>query len=123
MPVCCNSNSTRPETQPMNPDLEILPQSQSPVPPATSASPPQPDLVPADPEGPNPESQLVKSRHTRTGNVARLPKDVRDRLNHMLHENVPYRLIIKTLGEAGRGLSINNISNGKTDGVFDEFLL
>src|SRR6266576_1871265 len=64
----------------------------------------------------------TKASHRRNGNVARLPKAVRDQLNEMLLDGVPYRQIIKRLGEHGRSLSVNNISNWKTDGGFDEFL-
>jgi hypothetical protein len=41
----------------------------------------------------------------------------------MLLDGVPYSQILKRLGESANGLSVNNISNWKTDGGFDDFLL
>ncbi|HWW01255.1 MAG TPA: hypothetical protein VNZ64_16280 [Candidatus Acidoferrum sp.] len=55
----------------------------------------------------------------RNGKIARLPKETRDMLNHMLDDGLPYRVIIDELGEAGRGLNIQNITNWVQGGYQD----
>ena len=46
----------------------------------------------------------------RAGKIARLPQHVRDRLNQMLLDGIPYAKIIANLGEAGKGLNKDNLS-------------
>ena len=58
----------------------------------------------------------------RNGNVARLPKAARDRLNVMMRDGVPYREIIERLGEDGKGLDLSNLSRWK-DGGHQEWLV
>jgi hypothetical protein len=55
----------------------------------------------------------------RNGNVARLPKAVRDRVNLMILDGVPYGEIIEQLGEDGVGLDISNLSRWKDGGHQD----
>src|SRR2546427_9377050 len=98
----------------MNPKTQIPPQPAS----STLDSRPETQDCPVL----NLPSSTEASHHRRNGNVARLPKPVRDQLNEMLLDGIPYRQIIEKLGEHGRSLSVNNISNWKTDGGFDEFL-
>jgi hypothetical protein len=46
----------------------------------------------------------------RAGKIARLPKPVREQINRMLQDGVPYAGIIASLGEAGKGLNKDNMS-------------
>jgi hypothetical protein len=62
------------------------------------------------------------SHSRRNGNVARLPKAVRDQLNLMVQDGVPYAQIIQRLGDAGKTLSISNVSRWK-DGGYKDWLL
>jgi hypothetical protein len=55
----------------------------------------------------------------RNGKIARLPKETRDMLNHMLDDGLPYRVIIDELGEAGQGLNSQNITNWVHGGYQD----
>ena len=55
----------------------------------------------------------------RNGKTARLPKEVRDMLNRMLDDGLPYHIIIDELGEAGRGLNTQNITNWVKGGYQD----
>ena len=73
------------------------------------------------------ESATTKMRtrcegaYRRNGNVARLPKVVRDRVNLMIQDGVPYGEIIEELGEDGNGLDISNLSRWK-DGGYQDWL-
>jgi len=58
----------------------------------------------------------------RNGNVARLPKAVRDQINVMIQDGVPYAAIIKRLGEDGKGLCPSNFTHWK-DGGYKDWLL
>ncbi len=55
----------------------------------------------------------------RNGSVARLSKEVRDKLNVMLDDGVPYAEIVKSLGEDGKGLSAWNLTRWKDGGHQD----
>ncbi|HWW03552.1 MAG TPA: hypothetical protein VNZ64_27865 [Candidatus Acidoferrum sp.] len=55
----------------------------------------------------------------RNGKIARLPKETRDMLNHMLDDGLPYHIIIDELGEPGRGLNTQNITNWVQGGYQD----
>jgi len=66
------------------------------------------------------EEELGSNR--RNGNVARLPKEVRDRINVMIRDGVTYRQIIERLGEDGKGLDRSNMSRWK-DGGYEDWLL
>lgn len=57
----------------------------------------------------------------RRGKVARLPREVRQKINEMLDDGLVYREIIERLGEAGKGLSESNLSRWK-DGGFKDWL-
>jgi hypothetical protein len=59
-------------------------------------------------------------RHT--GNVARLPKDVRDQLSQMILDGIPYKEIKARLGDHGKTLTIKNISNWKLFGGLAEYV-
>jgi hypothetical protein len=56
---------------------------------------------------------------TRKGKIARLPKAVRDRLNEMLLDGVTYAEAIQALGEDGKDLTEDNISNWRKGGYQD----
>lgn len=58
-----------------------------------------------------------KSR--RNGNVARLAKGVRDKINEMIEDGVTYREIITRLGEEGDGLIESNLTRWKEGGYQD----
>lgn len=51
------------------------------------------------------------STRRRTGKVASLPHDVREQINLMLRDGVPYGKIIERLGKVGAGLSEKNVEN------------
>ncbi len=57
--------------------------------------------------------------HSRTGKVARLPKDVRDQLNQMLLDGVPFATIIERLGEPAKDLREAHITSWKAGGYLD----
>jgi hypothetical protein len=63
--------------------------------------------------------ELAGARYRRNGNVARLPKAVRDRINLMIEDGVPYVEIIGRLGEDGNGLDKSNLSRWKNGGYQD----
>jgi hypothetical protein len=69
------------------------------------------------PAGRNTESP--PTGHRRTGKVARLPAEVRDHLNQMLLDGVPYAKIIEELGDHGKDLSEDNIGSWKAGGYED----
>src|SRR6267142_6677090 len=72
------------------------------------------------------ENQKSKSKHPsgarRNGNIARLPKPVRDQINLMLQDGVTYASIIEQLGDDGKGLGLSNLSRWK-DGGYQDWLL
>ncbi len=55
----------------------------------------------------------------RKGKIARLPRAIRDMINHMLDDGLPYPVIIEELGEAGEGLNTQNLTNWKQGGYRD----
>src|SRR6266480_2599793 len=57
----------------------------------------------------------------RNGKIARLPKETRDMINHMLDDGLPYPVIIDELGEAGEGMNTQNLTNWKQGG-YQEYL-
>jgi hypothetical protein len=80
---------------------------------------PSPDPEPHEPKEPLPESA---EGHTRVGNVARLPKAVRDRLNRMLLDGVPYKQIIVALGQEAGDVTPDNITKWKSHGGYAQWL-
>jgi hypothetical protein len=65
---------------------------------------------------PNPLAAMTNPDPTGNGKVARLPKEVRDRINQMMCDGLTYRQIIVALGEAGKHLTEQNLSNWKSGG-------
>lgn len=56
------------------------------------------------------------------GKIARLPKKVRDQLNQMLDDGVPYQQIRLSLGEFGPDLTVDNISEWRTHGGYQTWV-
>ena len=78
---------------------------------------------PAAPEGTeDAKSKKESYTHRRTGNVARLEKKIRDQINQLLLDGVPYAKIIERIGEAGKDLDPDNIRTWKAGG-FEDWLL
>ena len=65
------------------------------------------------------ELQSCQSRSRRNGKVARLPAELRHQINVMLDDGVPYKIIIERLGEAGKHLNEDNLSNWRLGGFQD----
>ena len=63
--------------------------------------------------------QACQSRSRRNGKVARLPFALRSEINRMLDDGLPYKAIIEKLGEAGRHLNEDNLSNWRLGGYQD----
>jgi hypothetical protein len=58
-------------------------------------------------------------QRSRNGKVARLPKAVRDRINHMLDDGLTFARIIRALGSDSNGLTPAHIGTWKTGGYND----
>ena len=80
--------------------------------PPPSPSDPQP---PAPPFGQAPP----KPAERRKGKIARLSKAIRDQLNLMIQDGIPYLQIIERLGPEGQGLNEQNLSNWRSGGYQD----
>jgi len=63
--------------------------------------------------------EACRSTRCRRGKVARLPFGLRQRINLMLDDGVPYKTIIEKLGDAGKQLREDNIGNWRTGGYQD----
>src|SRR6266446_6854156 len=63
--------------------------------------------------------KACQSKSRRNGKVARLPLALREQINHMLDDGVPYKKIIAKLGEAGKHLNEDSISNWRLGGYQD----
>jgi hypothetical protein len=50
------------------------------------------------------------------GKIARLPQSLRDRINTMIRDNVPYKTIIETIGKPVRHITERNFTNWKNHG-------
>jgi len=55
----------------------------------------------------------------RAGKIAHLPESVREQINLMLSDGLPYAAIIARLGPAGKGLNKDNLSRWKKNGHQD----
>src|SRR5438132_12752809 len=64
--------------------------------------------------------KACQSKSRRNGKVARLPLALREQINRMLDDGVPYKKIIAKLGEAGKHLNEDNISNWRLGGYQDQ---
>src|SRR5437773_4525183 len=80
------------------------------------------DTSPSDLDTPQAALRKPHLHSRRNGNVARLPKTIRDKINLMLQDGLTYAAIIDQLGEDGKGLVISNLSRWK-DGGYQDWLL
>src|SRR5258706_8651434 len=67
----------------------------------------------------NLQPKPCQPRSRRNGKVARLPSALREQINQMLDDGVPYKAIIERLGDAGKHLNEDNISNWRLGGYQD----
>jgi len=67
----------------------------------------------------DPLTSIFGSPHRRTGKVARKPKLIRDRINQMLLDGVPYAEIASSLGPDGSDLDDRILSRWKSGGYQD----
>ena len=67
----------------------------------------------------NLQLKACQSKSRRNGKVARLPLPLREQINQMLDDGVPYKAIIEKLGEAGKHLNEDNLSNWRLGGYQD----
>ena len=63
--------------------------------------------------------KACQSKSRRNGKVARLPSALREQINQMIDDGVPYKAIIERLGEAGKHLNDDNIGNWRLGGYQD----
>lgn len=63
--------------------------------------------------------KACQSNRRRRGKVARLPQDLRDQINRLLEDGLPYKSIIEKLGDAGKHLNEDNITNWRQGGFQD----
>jgi len=63
--------------------------------------------------------EACRSTRRRRGKVARLLFALRQQINRMLDDGVPYKTIIEKLGDAGKQLREDNIGNWRTGGYQD----
>ena len=70
---------------------------------------------------PEPEPQPKVPRRPRS-KIGRMPKSLRDQLNQMLQDGVPYEDIRQKLGEPGQSLTIDNISEWRTKGGYEDWV-
>src|SRR5436190_15919063 len=63
--------------------------------------------------------QACQSKSRRNGKVARLPAELREQINRMIEDGVLYKVIIEKLGEAGKHLNEDNLSNWRLGGHQD----
>jgi hypothetical protein len=63
--------------------------------------------------------QACQSKSHRNGKVARLPIVLREQINHMLDDGLPYKDIIEKLGPPGQHLNEDNLSNWRLGGYQD----
>jgi hypothetical protein len=81
------------------------------------SEPPQPAPLATEPaEATEPTTAASRQRR---GKVARLLKAVRDRLNVMLLDGVPYAEILKTLGDDAKNVTEHNITTWAAGGYKD----
>jgi hypothetical protein len=85
----------------------------TPEEPTSAPDPQTPEETQSDQE------EKASYTHSHTGFVARLPKVVRDELNQMLYDGVPYAKIIEKLGEPVKHLATHHIKTWKAGGFLE----
>jgi hypothetical protein len=63
--------------------------------------------------------RACQSASRRNGKVARLPEALRQQINQMIDDGLPYKAIIQKLGGAGKHLNEDNLSNWRLGGYQD----
>ena len=101
---------------PPEPQHPVSPDSQTPPSDAPTS------LTPDEPSADSCRQEAPLSTWRHNGKVARLPKDLRDKINLMIQDGVTYPAILQNLGEAGKGLNIMNLSRWKDTGYKDWLL-
>src|SRR5438094_10092206 len=71
------------------------------------------------PSGPPPQPKPLRRTRRRTGDVARLPFELRTQINTMIRAGVPYAEILQKLGAPLAHLDPGQISRWKTGGYED----
>ena len=59
--------------------------------------------------------------HCHTGKIGRLPPELREQVNLMIYEGIPYAIIIQKLGDAGKGLKPYHLTRWRKGG-YQEWL-
>jgi hypothetical protein len=67
--------------------------------------------------------QRGEGKRTRNGKIARRPKDLREMVNRLLRNNIPYSRIVRALHEYDVVVTERNISNWKICGGYKEWCL
>jgi len=75
--------------------------------------------APEENPAPQPQTFPFRPSDRRNGKVARLPKVIRDQLNLMIEDGLPYLKIIERLGPEGKEMNEQNLSNWKLGGYQD----
>src|ERR1051326_450204 len=92
--------------------------------PGSPASPTNPSIQqsinPVD-GSPDAATRSPHENHRNKGKIARFPKEIRDQLNEMIEDGLPYQDIIQQLGDWGKDLNQRNISTWK-NGPHQEWL-
>lgn len=57
--------------------------------------------------------------HRHTGKVARLPNEVRETINRLIRDGLPYATILAQLGEVGQGLNRHNLKSWRKGGFLE----
>jgi hypothetical protein len=80
---------------------------------------PEPQKDPASSNPPANASPALAPARRRTGNIARLPLDVRRSINQMMDDGIPYEDILSALGEHGTDLNVDMLYRWKKGGYQD----
>jgi hypothetical protein len=80
---------------------------------------PEPQKDPAPANSPTNSPGALAPARRRTGNIARLPKEVCRRINQMMDDGVPYEGIIQALGDNGKDLNVDMLYRWKKGGYQD----
>src|ERR1051325_5867365 len=78
--------------------------------------------APSNPQPADPVHPAFGTGNRGRGYVARLPKDIRDQLNNMILDGVPYAEIIQRLGEPTKHLKPDHVHQWKKHGYQDWLL-
>jgi hypothetical protein len=71
---------------------------------------------------PTPLVPNIRSTRRRNGNVAKLPKATRHKINTMIDDGVTYHDIIARLGDEAQGINEEHLSRWRTNGGFHDWL-